>query len=106
MAIALDVLNAARLEPDLGVPLGSEQVVRAQVRVTLLVVGEDARRVDDAACRRLRAALDGTLEVSEPTADRLHHRIRVDDVEADARVDRVDGPRPGGDEGLLLCLYC
>jgi hypothetical protein len=70
------------------------------VRVTLLVVGEDARRADDAARRLLLAAVEGTLEVREPAADRLHHRVRVDDVEADAGVHRIDCPRAGGDEGL------
>ena len=106
MPVAVDVLDAARLEPDLGIPVGAEQVVRAQVGVTLLVVGEDARRADDAACRLLLAALDATLEVREPPADRLHHRIGVDDVEADAGVDGIDGPRPCRYECLLLCLDC
>ena len=99
VAVAVDVLDAARLERDLGIALRPEQVVRAEVLVAHLVVGEHARRADDALRGLLLAALDGTLEVGEPAADRLHHRVRVDDVEPDARVHRVDRPRPGWDEG-------
>jgi hypothetical protein len=104
VAVAVDVLDAARLEPDLGEPLGPQQVVRAQVLIAHLVVGEHARRADHALRGLLLAALDGTLEVREAAADRLHHRVRVDDVETDARMDRIDRPRPAWDEGRGLCL--
>ena len=99
VAVALDVLDAARLEADLGEALDVEQVGRAEVLVALLVVGQDACRADDALCGLIVAALDATLEVGEAAADRFQRRVGVDDVEPDARVDRVDRPGSLRDEG-------
>jgi hypothetical protein len=68
------------------------------VGIALLVVGANALDADRARERRLLAADDSAVEIDEAPVDRAEQVGRVGDLEADRRVDGVDGPRPGRDE--------
>jgi hypothetical protein len=68
------------------------------VRVALLVVGAQAVDADRALDRRLPVAADPTLELGEAAVDGADEVARVGDLEADRRMNGIDGPRPGRDD--------
>ena len=97
-ALVVERLDGGGLEADLGMLRGIEEVRRDQVRVALLVVGAQAVDADRARERRLLAACDAALELREAAVDRAEEVARVGDLEADRRVDGIDGPGSGGDD--------
>ena len=97
--LVVDRFHGGRLEGDLGVVLGVEEVGGAQVAVALGLARVDAGRVDgavgvDAVGRHLERALE-LLELALDVRD-----AEVFDLEFDARVDRVELPRSCGERGL------
>jgi hypothetical protein len=103
---AVNVLDPLRLEPDLRVGLGVEEVGRAQVVVAVRLVRVDARDLDDAVrlrAGRVVASLDRGLECGEAAPYRRDHHVL--DRELDARVRLINLPRPGRNDGCFrLCL--
>src|SRR3954471_21167729 len=89
VAVAADVL---RLEGQLRMALGVEEVGRLQMGLEVRVLDLDARDLRGA----LQGAVDhGRVEVRERAGERARHVV---DGKADVRVDLVDGPGAGGDD--------
>src|ERR1700760_3041352 len=106
--VAIDVVLAAvladtgGLERDVRVLLDVQEVLAADVVVTVALAGGDRRGVDggvDAGLKRGRAGDKGALNRLELPADLAHHHVT--DTEADLGVDRVDRPGAGYVTGNL-----
>src|ERR1700753_593878 len=100
--VAVDVVlapvqaDAGGLEGDVRGLLDVQEVLAADVVVTVALAGVDRRGVDGGvhARRELgRAGDEGALDLLELAADLAHHHVT--DAEADLGVDRVDRPGAG-----------
>src|SRR5665213_3677642 len=79
-----------------GVGLGVEEVARADVVVTALVVGVDGRDLDrggDRRVGRVRAGDQFTFEIAKMAPDLADHHVAHG--EGDVRVNLIDGPAAG-----------
>src|SRR4029077_13943206 len=94
-------LNARRFEHDLRVTPDVEEVRRAQVVVTLDVVGVEARDADRAGHPRPVSGIDEAVKVHEAAFDRLYHPMLH--LELNARMRGIDTPDPVRAQLLRRC---